>query len=1221
MDSLAGLEDTLVQLDKTKLGALNGVIDVTDFSADAAENAEIKAELKSIVSAIIANNLDSNNYLKIYNIVKTYNVDGMAYYYQNFDTIKAEVNSLSGYMSNLMDNEAALRVMCNAAGYGEYADKIADVETQLNEYNARLSAPNTAIDVNGGNLGKLIAALEIEGEATYATPAAPYLLSDVLTAMDESQVMVQIIGDVNGKSFTVATEAMDRNTLITAELINNLKAAAAAEAAKLADIKYYTLTVEGDLDALVGTELKENFNAYYFYTVKEFVVQIEGEADQIVTINDLEINLPKHPANGFKYEYTIDGVSGLTNATYTFTLEQIDALFVDGVYTITRVEINEADEKLENSTFADWMVKDADGNLIGLKADVQGDQGGMMDFVMDIVNAGYTYIGLNGEPLLYLAADDSLEICLQTLVDAILADDQFGSQTLINLGKNGKGEFVHASMQLGNSEEDIHFEDLDFVLYLNSVPGVMGTVAEGLSTIAPYMTFNSNAGVMDINLNLPEKVYEVYLAAMLATGNVTKDNLNEINDDIAFQFFYDYIEVIINSDATTASFTNTLSMLGQSYNLTGYENYYQMVKGALTNPGVAINTTEDDEFLMSASGKSKGAIDSLINLLGVDISAYSTYLGMIKEYKYDTATLGAAARANLVNTDSGFEAALVDLNASGAANKFDFTKDLPARCSSIANTAAIILMDTVDGNLVFNGTTILDLNGQTVNGSITANGTLIIVDSFLGTNNGGHVTGAVSGNVTIIAGTYDADVSRYLKDGYKQVNGSVQNALFTVESDGNDVTYVINTNVMSDESIENYVPNVRALAVDIAVDLVLNYYTTAALTAEGNSLFNLHIADLIGLYASSNKVDDLIQVVLDCVNLPELSNFTNILLDDMLDFGAMADALENNEALATYTMATSPWAVNVSYVADGDYVTVGIGSNTMNNRVGKTFDVALKFTGSNKDRVVDELREMGEIIDANAEVNLAQPIYVGASNSLYLEGSSSMDVTLTLNEKDVYANILAVILANGNADVKAELVAAVNAGNRAAMKDIIDEMTVADLIAGMKALNRNESFAAVASKLGVTVNITDDTYLEQAAHLMLTAMGKVLDELDITGMNSKFGALDADDDGIYEIGADATRKPNVSARGYSVYSEASVAVSLTVNLFGEPCLLGDVNHDGLVNGDDATLILRHEIDLPIVGYFCTRGADVNGDGLINGDDATLILRHEIGLISKFPAEN
>ncbi|MBQ6580234.1 MAG: hypothetical protein IIX33_05360, partial [Oscillospiraceae bacterium] len=202
MDSLAGLEDTLAQLDKTKLGALNGVIDVTDFSADPAENAEIRAELKEIVSAIIANNLEGNQ-LRILTMVVQYNNNGLRYYYQNYAAIKNEIDSLANYMGDLMDNEEALRIMCEAAGYGEYADKISDVEGKLNDYRARMSAPNAAIDVNSAKLGALVTALNMAGTADCTAADAPYVLSEMLTALDESQVNVQVVINTPAGNATV----------------------------------------------------------------------------------------------------------------------------------------------------------------------------------------------------------------------------------------------------------------------------------------------------------------------------------------------------------------------------------------------------------------------------------------------------------------------------------------------------------------------------------------------------------------------------------------------------------------------------------------------------------------------------------------------------------------------------------------------------------------------------------------------------------------------------------------------------------------------------------------------------------------------------------------------------------------------------------------------------------------------------------------------------------
>ena len=183
---------------------------------------------------------------------------------------------------------------------------------------------------------------------------------------------------------------------------------------------------------------------------------------------------------------------------------------------------------------------------------------------------------------------------------------------------------------------------------------------------------------MVVDLNLPEKVYEVYLTALLATGNVDKDDINAINSEIAYQFLWDYVETILATDANTTTFTNTLAKLNQSYDLTDAEKYYQMVKKALTDDGVVVNPDENGVFDAVVSAKSQKAINSLISFLGIDTSEYDTYLAMIKEYRNEDAVLTVPANATLKNTASAFEALVLDLNASGVTKKFDYTNDLPA---------------------------------------------------------------------------------------------------------------------------------------------------------------------------------------------------------------------------------------------------------------------------------------------------------------------------------------------------------------------------------------------------------------------------------------------------------------------------------------------------------------------------------------------------------------
>jgi hypothetical protein len=141
--------------------------------------------------------------------------------------------------------------------------------------------------------------------------------------------------------------------------------------------------------------------------------------------------------------------------------------------------------------------------------------------------------------------------------------------------------------------------------------------------------------------------------------------------------------------------------------------------------------------------------------------------------------------------------------------------------------------------------------------------------------------------------------------------------------------------------------------------------------------------------------------------------------------------------------------------------------------------------------------------------------------------------------------------------------------------------------------------------------VAEAAELESIYHIYLCAMGKVLEELDITGMNSKLGALDKDNDGVYEWGASASRNPSASARGYSVYAEASVKVALKVRLFPAECNLNDPNHDGVIDILDVIYLRKllanpEKMDEILI---CAECADVNDDGYIDVMDLIALRKY------------
>ncbi len=1293
MEGLLNEYTTIEGLDDVKLAAMSGIIGsspLVDTNGDglvtrddnktAAANIVMQQYFKAIIDDLLANSLNTKTgKLKLYDILTAYKAQGLKYYYLNASEVKGEIDSLSSHLTAMMDDEAkmaALEYILVAVGYADYVDKLATVQETMAKVSADLTLPNANIDMTDANaLEKLMTALTAEGNVVTEAADVPYLVSDVLTINDSSYKMIQVVVDVNGETFTVTTPAALVGTEITAAMIDDLKAEIEAKvAAKLGDkYPHYEYVVEGD-KVEAGTILEKNLNQTFTYTAKEYTVDVAG-TEQIITAEKLTINLEKHASSDYTYKYTIDGmvIDAAVVDTYTFTLPQLTALFTNGSYTITREEINLAVEKLEttfdkiNSTSDNEyvIVKDAEGNITGLDVTIVGDKNGIMSFVEELVNAGYSYIALNGQPLMYKNAANELELSLQTMINALLADTTFGSQTLIDLGANNGGKFLNAKLALGSSGEaapqmyrmlrssgnSLDFADLDFTLNLKGVPAQMLKVSNGLDAIKNYMSFQSAGEHMDVKLNLPEKVYEAYLTALLVTGNIDKTDVNAIDNQIAFEFFYDYIELVIeNEDVTATTFENTLKKFDNAankwtkydipdYDLSAYDDYYQMLREALMGKNVTIDAKpENCTFDFIGQGKS---ILKMLDVLGIEIpETYETYMAMIKELK-DGETLEGTVVATLENTSRDFEAALIDVRNDRFVDKADFTTDLVARMNDVDGAAVIVLLDDVTGDLTFNGTTILDLNGKTLDGNITSHKNLIIVDSSLNNDDAGRVTGSISGTATIIGGYYShPSAAMFVKDGYEIVNEQVQNVLYTMTTDANGgLALDLNSDIL-EENIDRYTVFAAELAADIAVDLVANYYTAAALNvlvddadnqddnfeAGWKKIYGFNFNDFVDLIQSDSIPTDLLNKGLATVSLPDLACVINMITADLLDLDRIQSALNSNgtQSIADYSMQIEPWMVEVEHIADEDYLTFGI---TGNDKLAKSIKISLYISGDN---YTDEMAEVVAYLDKILVeedtffrlVDVEELTY--ADQYFNLTGGAKAQVHLDLSD---YTTAMAVIMAHGNPDKEAEIINAI--GNEAALKAIFDEFTVEEVFNAVKVLNRNDNLAEIAKGYGI--NMEPNKYLEKALILSLSATGKVLEKLDITGNDAKLGSLDLDGDGVYQYGPKSVSKSGtVDYRGYGANLDLTVAeVTVIVDLFGEDCLWGDADHNGEVNAKDAALILAYAVD-DITGTFnldevsktniCLKKTDVNGDGNSNAKDAALVLRYAVGDITKFPVE-
>lgn len=1233
MDALYARKGTLESLDLAIFEILEMIMD---------ENDPDEGALLDALAYLSENHMNDEGKLTLCDMIDEYDADGMLYYYRDYLAIQDEVEGLSGAMDGLVDKQDVLRnliaemkglklVQNNPDLYEmvldaeEKVDRISEVTDLVTEVKEGLTAPHEAIILGSAKLSKLVEALEEASDVNEyeEVPALTKAISVEVTNIISINVTITLDGDSEVLSVEAGEEPDQAAMAKAVAAMKELVADYIAEELDT-DVDFYTNDYENgaELDALIENIPDSTVSYEYTWTPKTYTVVFEGE-DELEPISftfssNMRITLPSSTEAGIRYDYKVNGVSYESGARVKFEKADL-ARFVDGVYTVTFEKVDEIAEKMNGfiasleSALGKGSVSLEAGTLKVKLASIED----MMSFAMALYNpmgdSSYDYIALDENVL-----KDGTALYLQSLVDAVLNSD-FDQDTIIALGKNGKGKLIETTMQLGDDESAIE-QDLNLVMEMSSVPSEIAGLAGALESAKSYLQFEANAGAMDVTLTLPEKIYEVYLAALLATGGVDKTDINDVDEAVAYSFFEDCVNVLLGEDVTATTYANTLAKLGREID----QDYLDLLASVSAVLKYETGEEDGDAFVLNlskAGGKSSltlklsaDGIGLLVNQIGGD--GMDMFLGAIQEYKSgDGLVIPATITVTNFNTATNYEAIVIDINAVKAPgtmdklNVVDCTNDLAARLAKVTGYAAVMLQKDINGDLDFSkaGTVILDLNGNDVNGSIIAGDSLIIVDSSMGTKDCGTVTGSVSGNVIIVSGTYSADVSAYLKDGYIQKNGTVQNKLYTidVDSEGN-ITYNVNA---SKEIMELYSKDgALALAMDIASDLALNYYVAAGLDMDGNSIYSIDaFDDLVDLYADykAEGATATLNEILGMLHLDKVSatdggveGFVNMVLADLMDFQAIATALQNKTPVVTYDMSIRPWKLNVDRHETEDYFVFGITAGK-----AETVSVSLKIDGAYAEDLQKLTAALAGIKNA-AKVTVDLENLTYANKTVTVSGKVS-EVVLDLDmTKSEYPTVIAVILANAGVK-KAEFVNAIKANDEDAIQAAFNEVTVKQVLDAMKDLGLGVDFAAMAKKLGVSN--ADAEALENAYHAFLVLGGEALERLSIYGPNTKMGAFDTDKDGVYAYakGSDAaplkTINRRVGASGYAVDLNLGVTkIDVKINLFKE----ATSDDDGPSGGGGGGGAEKHTSYL--TGY--ADGSLKPYDGITRGQVATIFFR-------------
>ncbi len=1187
----------------TILGSVGSVVDgMSD---------EAKAALSELTEKCIDPETDKTY---LYGYLTQYKSEngGLAYFYKgdNAANIQKQIDLVNRLLPTIW-NDASVQKALVSMGMQGQGTKVESVMAQLK--NTKLKAINPLVNTNSAYIDNLLAAVLADGTTSaHNISTGAVTLETILSAgapgLTSYGVEIQVLNKNDGLVETYKTEAFGAQG-------NDIPAATFAEMyeALLATVpnnKYYVAEKSLPAEAVKLTEDPAIFTSAL--RPVSYTVKIDGEADQTLHAFDAyTITLPGTGVAGLKYRYNIGGskVDVLSGALENFALatdiQAMDALFgTDRELVITRELIDTNKENLLtfigklNKAFANGgmiadgklaaafiPLQDAQGNL-SIVLRITGDYknlspaslaGEMMDLVEDL-----SYVGLNGSPLFGLNGDNEMKLYLQSIIN-MLVNSNLGLDTIpamvdengnINemqlpgatvIGASGNnlaveggiindvdqlgGKLMESTMQYGVNINNctsapfyVTYQDFD------TQADLLKKARKGAEQILPYFNLSCRDGAVNMMVNAPDSVYAYLMTALLIVGEVDLDTLQSYNLQEVMDYTLDLINPMFETEGVSAdTFINTIDK-------TGFYSYIQDFDTEANRALIDFIYDSLDHFYdnTSATGTSNGGkyegiftYDALDVLLNNKIS-----LGDLSSMVAEKDTgITVPVTFELKNRDVNYEALVLDINAKGITNKYYMTRNAAEAISKVGDNGIIVLLSDIRGNITFNHDVILNLNGCSIDGDLTAKGRVAIVDSTLSTAKCGGVTGDLitsGGDFILGGGKYLSNVEKYLEDGYYLDDNIVTNGCFTIAEKGDDLNVYLSTGYLSLDKTAT-----KIMATDILIKLWMNYYACSQLVVDGNTLYTI---DLRNVTESLDDLSKLIGKGMDCFDCAGSSAFATQFMQDVTDFGALAEAMEKGEALVSYSIQNAAFDPYMQMEGTGkdSYFSFNVKAAADKKQfTNLNVLMAEDVPADHQTKIINILKELDTIVTINElKVQIDDVTY--SSAGLSAEGEARADVELDLSKNVNYPVIMSAILAYNAKDARrAELVEAIeyyqSSNSAIALKSALEKATAAEVIAALKA-TKGLSFSAILKALDLTAS--DAVELEALYTIARKVAGAVADYLDISGNNATLSSLKAS-------GEYATYK-------YAIQKSADTYAKMSLILFAEEKAITVKDKNGLI---------------------------------------------------------
>ena len=947
-------------------------------------------------------------------------------------------------------------------------------------------------------------------------------------------------------------------------------------------------TASGEMGLSAGSILNGNIRFSFTYSPNKYTVVIKDENNTKIGEKEFSYDLPSITLDactlpGMQYRYTVCGneiTVGSESKTVIFTDEQIDsgayAVIVRETIEVAREETLSLVKELNEAVAASGMtseggltlafipLEDESGNIsIVMRVspkDLDKAKDAVQKIAESVIGSSFTYIGLGGE----LVREEST-VSLQAFVDAILnsgmsldtisevikADGDINEMTLPGTSAIGSeyiasigrfirvggyvipqvdvlgGKLFESVMTFGTTSDSA---DLTAKFYVtledfDESAETLRSLRELAVKLGSHGSVTLHDGMVDVSLDLPEELYQLYLTSMLVLGDMTFADFGNVDMLSAESSLKDLIYGIVSDPYITGkTIDNTAKTLGRVSSFANYNSYYRKLASFICE---AIDNSE--AFDRSASGntyssKIKYDLGALFDKLGLKESLR----GIIKE-----ASSGINAGFKFTVTNSAdYQALVIDLKASKNTDKISYTRDLAASVGKAGNDVVVVLLSDIPNSLVFNKSAVLDLNGRSVKGDLICNASVRVIDSSIATESGAEVTGSVSGKADLTAGKYSGDVSAFVSDGYVINNRSVRNGYFYIETENDDIIIHVtpDTEILSSTTASF----AETAATEIAADLLINFISAASLNINNNNIYSFNIDDAIGLISDPDvaKLGELLESF-DCEGLTAIAND---LLKSFTDLSAVGKAAKDGSVIVNDRLSYNRWKLDVSRIARDDILSVSV-SPDLSSRVSRQVRVLI----DDIDGFGDAMTALGKITSIDASVALSDISFFNRELTVTAGGNAEVTVDMASNLN--YAMMMSVMIAYAAADT-AKRDAIVNAikyyyltDSMTDLRTAVENATTADLMNGLTA---RKSFDEMVSSLGLSGIVSKGAYDLYGVYggTFKVWVNFVERLMGFTGSSARIGTLITDQTGVYAI-----EKIN-----HRIYDKFGVPAGLNVNL-------------------------------------------------------------------------